>query len=404
MADDLTAALLHYSMTPELALPRAMSAQLMAIGPAGYVSPVWADWTVLPGLSIYYDALYTGDLTYAASQFDSLLKNHTYTWLQGANGLISAPWLSALVDTSGGSNDGYKKTPTSAVVNAWAYAGMRAFAQLGRWLGRINDAEGLEASAAALKEGFTSFLFNGTSAVCDGLCALQPHTAVHSTFYALYAGLARGNTSLTQALASYVRARALENTQLGVPCGAYPVQFLLAALYEDGWDHGMAAYAVLTATTQHSWMNMMTAFNATTTMECWLPQELPNLSFSHIWSSSPGIIIPRFFFGLNPTSPAFATLDVRPQPGPVLQGSASLPTTRGAIEIGFQQTSPGSPQGCFSLSLTLPGGVLARAFLPLWGSISPKISLDGVPTTGIVENDYVLIENVVPGAHVISTC
>jgi len=160
MADDLTAALLHYSMTPELALPRAMSAQLMAIGPAGYVSPVWADWTVLPGLSIYYDALYTGDLTYAASQFDSLLKNHTYTWLQGANGLISAPWLSALVDTSGGSNDGYKKTPTSAVVNAWAYAGMRAFAQLGRWLGRISDAEGLEASAAALKVGFTSLLFN----------------------------------------------------------------------------------------------------------------------------------------------------------------------------------------------------------------------------------------------------
>ena len=36
-----------------------------------------ADWTVLPGLSVVYDALYTGDLTFAASQYDKLLANHT---------------------------------------------------------------------------------------------------------------------------------------------------------------------------------------------------------------------------------------------------------------------------------------------------------------------------------------
>ena len=48
MADDVVAALNQYATTTELALPRAMSAQLMAIGPAGYISGVWADWTVLP--------------------------------------------------------------------------------------------------------------------------------------------------------------------------------------------------------------------------------------------------------------------------------------------------------------------------------------------------------------------
>lgn len=47
MADDVVAALDQYSTTSELALPRAMSAQLMAIGPAGYISPVWASTSQL---------------------------------------------------------------------------------------------------------------------------------------------------------------------------------------------------------------------------------------------------------------------------------------------------------------------------------------------------------------------
>ena len=48
MADDNVAALSHYSTTTELALPRMMAAQVMAIGERGYISPNWADWTVLP--------------------------------------------------------------------------------------------------------------------------------------------------------------------------------------------------------------------------------------------------------------------------------------------------------------------------------------------------------------------
>ena len=35
MADDTTAALSHYATTAELALPRLVTAQIMAIGPAG---------------------------------------------------------------------------------------------------------------------------------------------------------------------------------------------------------------------------------------------------------------------------------------------------------------------------------------------------------------------------------
>ena len=51
--------------------------------------------------------------------------------------------------------------------------------------------------------------------------------SAHATFYALYAGLAAGDANLTRTLAAYARARAFADADVGVPCGSYPVQFLL---------------------------------------------------------------------------------------------------------------------------------------------------------------------------------
>ena len=62
---------------------------------------------------------------------------------------------------------------------------------------------------------------------------------------------------MTTSVAAYVRARSVEDAVKGTPCGAYPIQFLLAGLYMDGADHGNAAYGVLTAQTLHSYRHMM---------------------------------------------------------------------------------------------------------------------------------------------------
>ena len=78
MADDTTAALSQYGTTTELAFQRMTAAQIMGITQLGYISGNWADWTILPGLNIFYDALFTGDLTLAAAYFDVLMSNHTY--------------------------------------------------------------------------------------------------------------------------------------------------------------------------------------------------------------------------------------------------------------------------------------------------------------------------------------
>jgi hypothetical protein len=403
MADDNVAALSHYTTTTELALPRMMAAQIMSIGEQGYISGNWADWTVIPGLNVVYDALYTGDLTFASSLFDNVLSNHTYAWLvDSSTGLVTADWLGALVDTSGGNDDGFQDSDVNTVVNAWSYLSMRRTAQLGRWLGRTSDAASLDAFADKLQASMKSLMFNGT-AMCDGICTKTPHTSVHSTFYSLWAGIADGDDAFATTLAEYVRVRSFEDPVLGVPCGSYPIQFLLAGLYEDKYDHGLAAYRVLTSTTKHSYLNMMQFFGATSTMECWLPEELPNLSFSHVWSSSPSFIIPQFFFGLTPTSPGYATATVRPQPGPVLSGEATIPTVKGPFRVGFTQTVPGGPGGCITVNVGVPGGVFTRVYLPRWNT-TVTVTVDGSVAQSTVEGDYAFVDNIQGGEHSVSTC
>ena len=59
-------------------------------------------------------------------------------------------------------------------------------------------------------------------------------------------------------------------------------------------SHLCVTAQVMTSAKKHGWLAMMRDYNATTTMECWSPDELPNLSFSHIWSASPTFVIPWY--------------------------------------------------------------------------------------------------------------
>lgn len=409
MADDTTAILSFYATTPELALPRMVMSQIMAIGSEGYLSPNWADWTILPALDIVYDAWMTGDFSLAEPLLDVLVANHTYLNLVNvSSGLIhNGPGLGALVDTSGGSDDDFHPSPWNAVVQAWCYLSITNIASLAAAMNRAATAAQLQTAATSLKMGFNQYFFNGT-AICDGLCSDVPHTSVHSSFYALAFGLVDDTNAA--AVWNYVQYRAFEDA-LGVPCGSYPVQFLLQALYANTSDHGTAAYNVLTSVAPHSWLNMMNTWDATATMECWLPSELPNLSFSHVWSSSPSFIIPRYFFGLQITAPGVTSVSIRPQPGPVLTGQGTFPTVRGPVSIAFRQTQPtgsGNPPGCFELQTTTPGGVVLRAYLPLYGA-NPKqvnVTVDGgAPVSSpVVEGDYVYIDGLVSGTHTVTTC
>ena len=344
-------------------------------GSGGYVSAVWADWTVLPAINVVNDALYTGDLGPGKTYLDSLVHYHLYGHMLNASGTPAAGLvidttctqaghrcLTALIDTSGGSDDGFVQSHANAVVQAWVYYGMQQVARLARWIGRVDVADSLDAKAAAMKVAFNRLMVSDTGAVCDGLCAEINHTSIHSSFYAMAFGLV--NDSHRVATFSYIKSR-IDSSSVGFPGGSYPIQFLLVALYGAEFDHGHEGMDVLTSTKKHGWLAMMTAHNATTTMECWSPDELPNLSFSHIWSASPSFIIPWYLAGVQPLTPGWNTLEIKPQPGSLTSFTLSMTTVKGPVHTNVTQVfGAGGELAHFRLEASIPGNVAAKLHVP----------------------------------------
>ena len=478
-ADDTVAAQAHYATSAELGLPRMATNQIMKIGhdvddsgsgsgafpwpyprpkdtPAahangtgGYVSPTWADWTVLPLINVVNDALFTGDLSGAVRYYDYLLKYHVYAGWLNATGTVAAglvvdnraqcaksagSCLSALIDTSGGSDDGFVQSHVNAVTQAWVYYGMTQLSRLATWMGKLDDARMLTEKAAAMKAAFNAlFIDHKTGAVCDGMCAEVAHTSVHSSFYALAFGLVDSAGGNADGVWNYIKRR-VDDSAVGVPCGAYPVQFLLLALYSLESNHGAEAFKVLTSAKSHSWIAMMDVHNATTTMECWEPEELPNLTFSHIWSASPSFIIPWFLVGVRPLLPGWQHVSIKPQAGSTLTWlNYTQPTVKGPIHTTLAQTfdeggSGGGGGGggdgggsdrlvmsrlrSYTLDVEIPGNMVARLHVPVRlpsaataAAPSDCIRHNGIQKVGkeTAEGAHVWIE-VESGRHTVELC
>ena len=144
------------------------------------------------------DALFTGDLHLAHRYFDPIIDYHLYQHMINESGTLGAglvvdngcagkpgTCLSCLIDTSGGSDDGYRQSHVNSVVQAWVYYGMKEVAKLARWIGRMNAATQLDARAVTMKAAFNQLMISESGAVCDGLCAEVNHTSLHASFYAL---------------------------------------------------------------------------------------------------------------------------------------------------------------------------------------------------------------------------
>lgn len=126
-----------------------------------------------------------------------------------------------------------------------------------------------------------------------------------------------------------------------------------------------------------------------------------------MWSSSPSFTVPFLFFGVTATAPGYASFTVKPQPGPVLRGTATLPTAAGPISVAFEQggEAPGTPASTMTLRVEVPGGTVAKAMLPLWGCAAGGmvVTVDGAAAAFAVEGDYASVEGLAPGVHTVAS-
>jgi Bacterial alpha-L-rhamnosidase C-terminal domain len=100
--------------------------------------------------------------------------------------------------------------------------------------------------------------------------------------------------------------------------------------------------------------------------------------FNHGWSSGPISLLDEDVAGITPTSPNFATFDVRPALGTTLsRADANVPSSYGLIS-----TSTARDGADYRLSVRVPPGSSGRAFQPASGGLlsCTTLSIDGGAT------------------------
>ena len=143
----------------------------------------------------------------------------------------------------------------------------------------------------------------------------------------------------------------------GMACSVYGSQFLMDALYKAN----AADYALhmLTKTDDRSWYNMIKV-GSTISLEAWDNKYKPNQDWNHAWGAAPANIIPRHLMGVEPLTPGFGTIRIKPQVASLEWAKAIIPSIRGAIQMSIE-----NKEGKYILNVTIPANMDAEVYLPL---------------------------------------
>jgi alpha-L-rhamnosidase len=352
-ADAYLNQLSHYSVDNEYAIARNTIEYFMQY-------PTWpTEWQLHVALMFYQDYMYTGN-TELIEKYYEPLKHKTLMELEYADGLISTSspklnggfmaklgfadttqrvrdivdWPPAQKDTGWklpkdwpqGERDGFVFTPISTVINSFFYKNMMIMAEFARVLNKPEEELDFELRAAKVKKAINEKLFNKSGGFYNDGIGTE-HGSVHANMLPLAFGVVPD--AHKKSVADYIKTR-------GMGCSVYGAQFLMEALY----NAGAADYALelMTATNDRSWYNMIKV-GSTISMEAWDMKYKPNSDWNHAWGAAPANIIPRGLWGIQPKTPGFGVVSIKPQMSALSNSSIEVPTIKGKIRADFKKLS-----------------------------------------------------------------
>lgn len=374
-ADAYLNQLSHYSVDNEYSMARKTIEYFMDF-------PTWpTEWQLHVALLFYQDYMYTGN-TELIQKYYEPLKYKTLMELVDESGFISThsakltgafmaklgfadttkrvrdivDWPAAQKDTGWklpkdwpqGERDGFVFKPVNTVINSFYYQNMVIMAQFAKLLNKPNEALDFEWRAAQVKKAINEQLFNKEGGYyTDGVGT--DHGAIHSNMLPLAFNIVP--EMYKKSVADYIKTR-------GVGCSVYGAQFLMEALYNAGADN--YALQLMSATNDRSWYNMIKV-GATITMEAWDMKYKPNSDWNHAWGAAPANIIPRNLWGIQPKTPGFGVVSIKPQMGSLKNSSIKVPTIKGEIKAEYKKHN----NRYSSFSIELPANMVGEFSLNL---------------------------------------
>jgi hypothetical protein len=390
-ADSYIHMLGHYACDREFTLARYSQEHLIT-------HPTWpTEWPMHSVMMSWADYMYTGDNRSLVEFYDDI-KAKTLIALARPDGLIStvepkpAPSTLAaiyekslrdIVDWPQHERDSYDMRPVNTVVNCFHAHACRLMAQIASVLGNTADAALFEKRANDVALAINDKLFDTARGLyVDG--EGSAHASLHANMMPAAFGLIPSQRKGT--VASFLQGKAMD-------CSVYGAQYFMEALFELGLDRH--ALDLATADGDRSWWHMVNDVGTTITLEAWDNKYKPNQDWNHAWGAAPANLLPRKLMGIEPTSPGFATLRVKPRPGGLSWASIKLPTIRGAVHASFKETAD-----LFVLDIETPANTRADIHLPLLShNQPPKAVVDGNPQSAAIADGFAVISNVGSGKH-----
>lgn len=368
-ADAIINQLSHYGVDREYAIARRSHEYLLQ-------HPTWPTEWILQAITIaWYDYLYTGDSRSLKASYETL-KPRVLMALREKNGLISTTTglqtpefvksirmnrtIMDIVDWPHykpnqkkrevmGEADDFFFTDYNAVTNAWHYEALRLMGQIAEVLDNSDDATYYTSESKTFKETYLrAFWDKKKGYIRDGLAKDTDHASLHGNMFPLAFNMIPSNKQ--QKMIEFIKSR-------GMACSVYGSQFLMDALYNaNAADH---ALHMLTKTDDRSWYNMIKV-GSTISLEAWDNKYKPNQDWNHAWGAAPANIIPRHLMGVEPLTPGFGTIRVKPQIASLEWVKATIPTIRGEVQMAIENKAKE-----YTLTIKIPANMDAEVYLPL---------------------------------------
>ncbi|WP_020527737.1 sulfatase-like hydrolase/transferase [Flexithrix dorotheae] len=367
-ADAYLNQLSHYCVDNEYAMARNTIEYFMDY-------PTWpTEWQLHVALLFYQDYMYTGN-TELIEKYYEPLKHKTLIALENEEGFISThspklngkvmadlgfadttqrlrdivDWPPAQKDTgwklatAEGERDGFVFKPINTVINSFYYQNMKIMAEFARVLNKPEEELDFKLRAAKVKRAINEKLYYEEGGYYrDGVGT--DHGSVHANMMPLAFDIVP--ESRKAKVAAYLKTR-------GMGCSVYGAQFLMEALY----NAGSADYALelMTATHDRSWYNMI-KIGSTISLEAWDMKYKPNADWNHAWGAAPANIIPRGLWGIQPITPGFGKVSVKPQMASLKSTSITYPTPLGQIKGDYEKVN----NRLTRYSITLPANMVGE--------------------------------------------
>lgn len=390
----------YYSVDREYTLARLTQDYLIS-------HPTWpTEWILQSVCMAWYDWLWTGDKNLLERRYDDL-RAKSLLDLVGPDSLISTTgeqtkdflksihfnggrlrdivdWphkgLAGNENAESGETDGFVFTDKNVVVNSYHYFALSALHRFAVLLDKKDDADKFKSQMNQFRRSFHASFWNEAQGVFrDGVGT--DHASLHGNMFPLAFGLVPIENR--QSVTDFIKSR-------GMKCSVYGSQFLLDALYEG--DEGDEGFKLLTDSTLRSWLNML-RIGSTISLEAWDDSYKPNQDWNHAWGAAPANIIPRHLVGVEPTSPGFATMRIKPQISSLRQIDAVVPTIRGSVSVSIRKS-----KDLYRLDITTPANTTSEIWLHK-ESENQTIMFDGEKIIPELRGAFYVIPEVGSGTH-----